>query len=273
MYIYICIYPVVFQLGLFFTTLQMTCHQPSNLPLVAGEAFGMAFVSFLHPRNLTCRHQKLPCWKGVTFSKPSFWVSMVVFGSVFISISSGVFLGLILRDRKERSHFVNHWLIIEWSLIIHDPPGYWLIIGHHGWIINTKWRRSCFHAVCMIGFKLNQFRCSQWGKMKRNYISQKYGTVHRNFHGSSKRNCPLWDTCTCNKTQISKNDSQVCFGYFFWIFLLRYWLLTLCSTFLDQNPHGFSKEIFHLETWLEHLPKTSPRNSLVAQVPLRKKSL
>ena len=28
------------------------------------------------------RYQQLPCSKGVTFSKPSFWVSMLVFGSV-----------------------------------------------------------------------------------------------------------------------------------------------------------------------------------------------
>ena len=28
---------------------------------------------------------KLPCFKGVTFSKPSFWVSMLVFGGVNIS--------------------------------------------------------------------------------------------------------------------------------------------------------------------------------------------
>ncbi len=217
-----------------------------------GEVFGIAFVSFLHPRSLTCRYQKLPCWKGVTFSKPSFWVSMVVFGSVFISISPGVFLGLILRDRKERSHFVNHGLIIEWSLIIHDPPGYWLIIGHHGWIINTTWRRSCFHAVCMIGFKLDVHSGGRWNATT---FSQKYGTVHRTFHGSNKRNCPLWDTCTCNKTRISKNDSQVSFGYFFWIFLLRYWLLTLCSTFLDQNPMDFPRKC----STLKHDLNISPR--------------
>ena len=36
----------------------------------------------IHPRNLTNWYQKLPFLKGVNFSTPSFWVSMLVWGSV-----------------------------------------------------------------------------------------------------------------------------------------------------------------------------------------------
>ena len=34
------------------------------------------------PWNLTNWYQELPCLKGLTFSKPSFWVSMLLFGGV-----------------------------------------------------------------------------------------------------------------------------------------------------------------------------------------------
>ena len=40
------------------------------------------FSKGIFPRNLTNRYQKLQFLKGVTFSKPSFCVSMLVFGGV-----------------------------------------------------------------------------------------------------------------------------------------------------------------------------------------------
>ena len=48
----------------------------------------------IHPRNRTDWYQKWPRLKGVIFSKPSFWVSMLVFGGVWI------FGWLVLSDEQ-----------------------------------------------------------------------------------------------------------------------------------------------------------------------------
>ena len=153
-----------------FTSSDDMSEKPPNLPLVAskqpdtGEVFGMAFVSFL-----------------------------------FISISPGVFLRLILRDWKYSlvhisllESLTNHWMIVNhsWSTRIF----YWLIIGHHGWSSTQNDAEVGFHAVCMIGFKPNQLQITV-GEAKATTFSQKPGTVHRNFHGCIKRHCPFWDAC------------------------------------------------------------------------------
>lgn len=240
---------------------------------------------FFHPLQMTCRKNRPTChWlqaNNQTLERSLGWLLFHFYSFLFLLSFYNWYFEIESTRYSYISHFLNHWRIIEWSLIIHDPPGYyWLIIGHHGWIINTKWRRSWFHAVCMIGFKPNQLQITV-GEAKATTFSQKHGTVHRNFHGCIKRHCPFWDACAFNKTQISTQLPSE-----FWIFLLDFHSEMLSLTpffhvFGPRLPWDFSRNPtpWNLEMWLEHLPKNSPipwslqRNSLVAQVPLRKKSL
>ena len=197
---------------------------------------------------MTCRKNRPTChWlqaNNQTLERSLGWLLFHFYSFLFLLSFYNWYFEIESTRYSYISHFLNHWRIIEWSLIIHDPPGYyWLIIGHHGWIINTKWRRSWFHAVCMIGFKPNQLQITV-GEAKATTFSQKHGTVHRNFHGCIKRHCPFWDACAFK----SLHNSQVNFGYFFWIFILRCWVWHLFSTFLDQDSHGNFQGILHLET-------------------------
>ena len=74
-----------------------------------------------HPRKLTCRYQKLPFLKGpVTFSKPSFWVSMLVFGSVpfrewsHIPNAPGGMLQSMMADFPDLKFLVG-FVIVPWK--------------------------------------------------------------------------------------------------------------------------------------------------------------
>ena len=46
------------------------------------------FMTEMYTPEIQHRYQQLPCLKGVTFSNPSFWVSMLVFGAVSLHESS-----------------------------------------------------------------------------------------------------------------------------------------------------------------------------------------
>ena len=77
---------------------------PVKIAIFAGK--GSIFCDFsgcIHPRNLTNWYQKLPCLKGVTLSKPSFWVSMLVFGSVFMSLWEASFKTVPLNVSWQKS--------------------------------------------------------------------------------------------------------------------------------------------------------------------------
>ncbi len=56
------------------------------------------------PQKSNMDTPKMPCLKGVTFSKPSFWVSMLVFGGIYIYIYE-----IYIYDILHNMNAVCHW--------------------------------------------------------------------------------------------------------------------------------------------------------------------
>ncbi len=117
----------------------------------------------VHPRNLTNYYQKLPCLKGLTFSKPSFWVSMLVFGSV-------VGIKVVVSLETFTIRFLPIRLVAFWWCFLSIPA------ANEGVMQGIKLSNPAWNPAKLSGF-------SGGGPMKCKLVPSRNSNI--NSHGKS----------------------------------------------------------------------------------------